>query len=269
MKKYLSCLILCIILFAGCSKNDCPVCSTKTGNIMGRVELHDEDVNLIGNNSGVTVTLKGTNYSSQTDSSGNWLLKDVPAGIYDVIFSKPGYDTLFVFGYQFIGNGTDLCSPQGQTSWDTYYCTGNNNAISDYTNNWVLKQPRSEVFSDLVIASDFEQDSVYGDAFYCLKMELKTTKYVNETIFLSTNPNLSKYSYQDCLTNQWGSYDSTTKVFKIYAFKKNHFDKFKSGETVYIKIYPGYGSYEKDLRDGFIHWIGLGKSTVQGSFVMP
>ena len=42
---------------------------------------------------GITVALEGTNITGTTDSTGHWELHNVPAGIYNFVWSKPGFST--------------------------------------------------------------------------------------------------------------------------------------------------------------------------------
>lgn len=52
--------------------------------------------------------LKGTNFGTTTDSNGMWTLKDVPAGIYSVLATKPGFDTSGYDDQRFSGAGIDF-----------------------------------------------------------------------------------------------------------------------------------------------------------------
>jgi hypothetical protein len=55
--------------------------------------------------SGVTVSLEGTNFSTITDDSGRFELKDVPGGTYTVRWSKPGYGDMRYIGATIQGGG--------------------------------------------------------------------------------------------------------------------------------------------------------------------
>jgi len=85
------------------------------GEIRGRVIPLDVDwdslPSLLG---GTTVWLKDTKFSTTTDANGNWTLKEVPAGIYSLLFTRPGFDTSFYQDqytanpYRFSGAGVDF-----------------------------------------------------------------------------------------------------------------------------------------------------------------
>lgn len=73
-----------------------------SGNLYGRVSLYDEDSTRITNNSGVTISVASVN-SAQSTREGWWTLYGLSAGIYTVVFSKPGYGTFKYFGLEFVG----------------------------------------------------------------------------------------------------------------------------------------------------------------------
>jgi hypothetical protein len=56
--------------------------------------------------SGVTVSIEPSSISTTTLSDGSWTLKNVPAGIYDFTYFKPGYFVEKDFNLQFVGGGT-------------------------------------------------------------------------------------------------------------------------------------------------------------------
>ncbi len=78
------------------------------GTLMGKVSLNDLHCNSIANCSGVTVAIEGTTFSAETDSTGAWSMTGIPAGIYNVIIAKPGFDTTLVPKYEFGGDGTQF-----------------------------------------------------------------------------------------------------------------------------------------------------------------
>ena len=55
--------------------------------------------------SGVTVSLEGTNFSTVTDNSGKFEMKNVPSGTYTVRWSKPGYGDVRSIGAAIQGGG--------------------------------------------------------------------------------------------------------------------------------------------------------------------
>jgi hypothetical protein len=105
MKIKLLILFAVNIVFFSCEKDSSPVVQeVKPGNITGVIDIYDS-----GDNSGAYVSIKGANYVTTTDYEGRWTLTNVEPGVYDIIFSKPGFDTTDVYGFQFAGNGTAYC----------------------------------------------------------------------------------------------------------------------------------------------------------------
>jgi hypothetical protein len=103
MKKINTTLaLLFVLVIAGCTFTSCskkveqpalPIQENTNSTPYGSVWLVDKYGNLSGNNSGVTVTLKGENVTMQTTSgiNGRFEFKDVPAGKYLLEYSKEGF----------------------------------------------------------------------------------------------------------------------------------------------------------------------------------
>jgi len=103
MKKINTTLALLLVLvIAGFSITSCskkveqpalPIQENTNSSPYGSVWLVDKYGNLAGNNSGVTVTLKGENVTLQTTSgiNGSFEFKDVPAGNYLLEYRKEGF----------------------------------------------------------------------------------------------------------------------------------------------------------------------------------
>ena len=102
----LTVLILSAIL-PGCDSDgpQGPAGPNLTGDLIGFVSLSDLSGIQSQDRSGVTVAVEGTGISAVTDSSGRWMLRNLPMGTYDIAFSKTGYGTKKSIGYQFVGGG--------------------------------------------------------------------------------------------------------------------------------------------------------------------
>jgi hypothetical protein len=97
MKKHLIFIALLAGVSMSCSQSNGPttiVVAPYLGELTGRVIPHDVNgdslPSLLG---GTTVVLKGSSFTTTTDSTGQWTLKNVPAGIYRLDFEKQGFDT--------------------------------------------------------------------------------------------------------------------------------------------------------------------------------
>ena len=83
--------------------------------IRGKVILINfEAGDTLRNASGVLVSIPGTAFTATTNEDGVWTMMDVPAGIYDYYFSRPGFDSLLLtesnglpdHAVQYSGEGT-------------------------------------------------------------------------------------------------------------------------------------------------------------------
>jgi hypothetical protein len=80
--------------------------SSDTGTLQGNVALVDVKGDTLLNYSGITIQIQGTQFHTTSNSTGSWSLDNLPAGIYNIILTKPGFDTLIIPQYQFSGVGT-------------------------------------------------------------------------------------------------------------------------------------------------------------------
>ncbi len=84
-----------------------------TGIMTGTMSLVDASCNYASPDS-VTVELLGTKFKGLSDTDGIWKISEIPAGYYDIQFSKPGYARSRVNNVEFVGAGTldlDLREP--------------------------------------------------------------------------------------------------------------------------------------------------------------
>lgn len=75
-----------------------------SGDIWGYVTLADQDGIQLNDHSGMQVSLEGTTHSTTSDVNGKWVLTDVPAGVYNVMFQKQGFSWRKE-QLQYVGNG--------------------------------------------------------------------------------------------------------------------------------------------------------------------
>ena len=103
-----------LLVFAGLLAS----CGTKTeaitntyngsgiGDIVGFVKVYDTLYQQMKDNSGVNVSLDGTQFSSLSGLSGKWQLMNIPAGSYKITFSKDHYALYKNYNITVTGNGT-------------------------------------------------------------------------------------------------------------------------------------------------------------------
>ncbi|MDP4198759.1 MAG: hypothetical protein Q8922_02195 [Bacteroidota bacterium] len=99
--------LLLVVGIGGC-KSSVAVNTDELGTLRGKVVALGVNCDSISDRSGVTVLIEGTNFSASTDVTGQWVIEHVPAGVYNVIVTKPSFDTDLTAEYQIIGAGTQF-----------------------------------------------------------------------------------------------------------------------------------------------------------------
>lgn len=113
VNRYSFAVLMALVLSAvllGCETEgpQGPAGPVLTGDLIGFAVLTDLNGTQLTDRSGVTVTAEGTNVSDVSDSSGRWVLVNLPTGTYTIAYSKTGYGTRKLMGYQFVGGGETL-----------------------------------------------------------------------------------------------------------------------------------------------------------------
>ena len=85
--------------------SDGPIGPNLIGEITGFVKLLNEDGTPVNDNSGVNVTVEGTQISATTDLNGKYLLSNLSTGIYNIYLWKTGYCSYKYVGKEFTGGG--------------------------------------------------------------------------------------------------------------------------------------------------------------------
>ncbi len=103
-------IVVFVLLINGCKKDETSVTSPipiVKGDLMGYTILRNEKYVAEKNNSFITVSVEGTNLSSQTDSSGNYSIKGIEAGERVIVFTKTGYG-IYKTKNTIVGNSTSV-----------------------------------------------------------------------------------------------------------------------------------------------------------------
>jgi|GEM_PF-4529472 len=269
MKKIFLLLSIVIFVNLSCEKeNSSAITDVKPGNITGLLDIWESN-----DNSGAFVSLKGTKISTTTDYNGKWTLTNVEPGVYDIIFSKPGYDTTEVYGFPFPGNGTAYCGCSTY-AWATEYI---------FAQEWAIYKVNDNNISNLTFDSKYSYDTAWGDDSHGNRWisRIDTFLYMNGNLnydgtfllFFNFNSNVNKDNYiYDCDYGYYNGYtfDPTKNTFKLAI--RNSFLNYSlggSGTKVYVIAYPGDYNYETDLRNGKRRWLGLGNPSNAVEFVVP
>src|SRR6476469_5708495 len=105
--KHLLSIFPLVALLASCSSSSGPITNVtlSTGTMDGQMFLKDRQCNILPSD-GISVTFIGTSLKALTDTNGFWSVSGIPAGYYDITFSKPGFATAKWFDIEFAGADT-------------------------------------------------------------------------------------------------------------------------------------------------------------------
>lgn len=210
---HLPALIVFSVVLLSCS-DDLPVNSGSRGEIWGYVELYNEDGVVLNDHSDVSITLEGTTHSTISDASGQWRLKNVPAGVYTISFKKAGY-SWSKEQIQYVGNGEYYFGSQYVVTIPTFRAidfsitVGNNDQI-DYRGTISQSPPPGR---ERYAAVYFSTDST--------SIEKKESKHIGG------------------LYVQSGQTTMTGRIFSDDFYRKG----FSAGSVVYIQAYTANPIY--------------------------
>ena len=230
---------LSIVLLAAVSMS-CKeiVNSPSTDGIMtGRVIPVDVDYTWMTDQyAGTTVSLKGTSFSAITDTLGKWTLKNVPAGIYTLLYAKPGFDTGGYSKHKYSGAGTDF--------------------VDD---GYIIRMPTDSMVMDYVFVSDSLIDGTqYPYLFYGGHISSNKPQSYNIFCSLDTDSKQEPWTIRpwyvrngkfsgaipqvfDCSVSQWENITSGQKVFVSAQLLPNAgFVNF--GQDIQGAIIPDYSN---------------------------
>lgn len=97
------------LLFAGCSSpNGPPATATGGEKLMGTVEAFSSASPTLLPPAGTVVSIQGTALQTVVDTAGHFEIDNIPAGVYNIIISKPGFDSMVYPVHHLNGVGTDI-----------------------------------------------------------------------------------------------------------------------------------------------------------------
>ena len=91
--------------------------------LAGTVQTYSSTSATLLSPQGITVSIQGTPYQTTADTAGHFEIDNIPAGVYNIIFSKPGYDSMVYPVHHLIGVGTDIIN-------DAYLVQESNDSLS-------------------------------------------------------------------------------------------------------------------------------------------
>jgi Carboxypeptidase regulatory-like domain len=226
-----------------------------TGNLHGGIELRDECNAVAGSFAGVKITIEGTSFSAVTDANGIWEVKNLPAGTYVISYSKDGYFTEKIEGYQFVGGG------------DAYV------ANNRFTRETSLNQVPTWTFGQIE-ALRGQHDSTNTPAPWVILRGTMTPstcgagRYRTLVLFLSDNSGVSTTSYKKVMPISVSGDTQFNATIGSAALRELG---FASGSTVHAIAVPAtHAGVRRDPATGKEEFQALGSTPSNAvSFVAP
>ena len=239
MKTYLLTALICTAFLYGCKDSTTITNSgggTLVGDLKGRVYLMDQNGNPISNGRGVLVSCEGTSYSAITDSTGFWVIHDLPTRTYSIAYTKEGFDTIKNTSYTFVGGGTQWIL-QGIA---------------------IVQHPTFEVVLDAVAAkykSDgrFDYYSLYGHTVDNWNGLVRIVISRIQPFTPYDNNNVNIYIHTIRLENDPSF---------IEKFSPDDYVSLHNFDTLYVTAYPAsFANPYFDVQTGKYVYSGLGKQS--------
>lgn len=199
--------ILFIILI-GCEKDDDHL--RFNGDIVGFVTIYDEYGVMLTDKSGVEAKIESTDFSSITDDIGKYVLKNIPAGTYNILFGKAGIGENKLYSLQFVGGSVPAVVSK----------------VSLY------QLPTIEI-------QDF-QLSLVDDKILCTVIMPEPCMY-DYRIFMNDSLNVSESHYDYFITHEYQKMDTI-----FIGASGLEYTPFEPGQNIYTILYyknyldPGY-----------------------------
>ncbi|MCX6153870.1 MAG: hypothetical protein NT007_06915 [Candidatus Kapabacteria bacterium] len=233
-------IIFTLIIIISCKEQN----QIKFGDIYGQ----------LGYGVNAKVLLKNTTFNAITDSNYNFLLKNIPEGVYDLFVSLDGYDTTAIFGMSYSGDYLYLGMNQpSETPTTVKFESGLGVHLFD------LCKTKHGKFNSFAIDSNFKllnSDSVLN---YKFSMEtICTNSEIDVFFFFSALNAVNKYYFNNWYYTSFNKSASMTgNISKKYLINSG----FKSGQKIYAIAYWGSRDQQvgviEDSRNSDILWVGL------------
>ena len=107
--------LLWLMMTASCTNKADETPAPAAGLLSGRIQLWDDKITTLTDNSGATVTVDDlTNTTAQTDGTGKYNFANLPYGLHDLTITKAGYGSYRLFGISHTANPTGTTLPAVQ-----------------------------------------------------------------------------------------------------------------------------------------------------------
>jgi hypothetical protein len=119
--------LIVMMIIESCSSPSDPVPATTAGETLtGSVAAYGANSPTQRSPEGIEVSIQGTSFHASVDTGGHFTIANIPAGVYNIIFSKQGFDSMIYPAHHLIGVGTDIINDAYliQESTDSISMTG-------------------------------------------------------------------------------------------------------------------------------------------------
>lgn len=204
--------LTCLITLSTCTSDSNQTPTPAAGLLAGTVQLWDDKINPLTDNSGASVTVDDlTNVTTTTDAAGKYSFPSLPYGLHDLTISKAGFGTYRLFGVSHTQstNGTTLPAiPFGKLATTT--------------------------ITSLSVAGTTYNGSPGVSLIYSVSPTPTVANRGYVRYFLSTDPAVSNTSYKYASSVLTALNNNVTG-----GFTKDDLITagFSSGQTVYLRLY--------------------------------
>jgi hypothetical protein len=216
--------LLLMIFLVSCKKEIVNIGTE--GELNGAVNLYISNNNYSLHGSGVKVTIDGSSplFQTTTDENGQFVIKELPTGIYDLVFTKDSFVTNKIVSYQFVGG--EIASTVGQIGLYKL----NYSKITDLTVNSTI-DPNYWVS----VKGKISQPIIFGFRYY-LSMD-SNVSYSNYQATGETEYNLDGEVWINLYNDDLLNIPANTTIYLIIypcsAFYASYFD-INTGKEIYM-----------------------------------
>ena len=239
-KAFVFVLVTCLVM--GCKKDN-PITTNQSPVLTGHVYLYDDVGNAVGNMSGIKVTILQSQQTSYTDSLGNYVFDNIPAGTYNFKFEYQNYPPLFIQNYKVaydndkavVDNPEFFASSTGGPPQDVFGIAPTASVTSKIDSVWLGNIPYYDLSTGKIVDSSgytfiFSTTNFKPRGHDCCVLLMgKTYNQVDYT--------LNKYLLIDCWMQIPALNASADGSDFQYTLNTLHNSGFAKGDSLYIRIY--------------------------------
>jgi hypothetical protein len=186
-------------------------------NITGSIFLYDEDGTKLSDNGYVTVSIDNSTVSTTTDASGKFQLDSIPAGTYDISYSRDGFGTGKIMGlYHAATNHATTVISKNESMAMNSNLSINNVVIQAF--DPALQQLGVSGFHIVPVFDNPSGKEKWVHLFFLDNKSVSSSKYQAETKIKVSGA-----------ANQMNNFNLTSGWFESLGFGK--------GQTIFVKAY--------------------------------